>query len=50
MWAKVKDNPNWYKVLDVEDEGEGKQNSYLLEKIGKVQYNDLEDISFISPE
>ena len=46
MYAKVREDSRWYRVIDVIDDGPRKQNIYLLDIKGRVQQEDIEKLEF----
>jgi len=46
MFAKVKGDPSWYRVVDIIDPGYEGQNIYHLDSKGMVAQEDLERLEF----
>lgn len=46
MYARVKGDSNWYRVLNIIDPGVQGQNIYVLYGRGRVQAEDLDDLDF----
>ena len=46
MYAKIKDDPNWYPVLDVINIKSVDETVYVLDGRGRVVQEDIERIDF----